>query len=141
MSENQNETPLDPAAVLGDRDDRVYGVVDDPGTDVSELEERLRSLDVEVDLDSMQVHSGRSGLDELDPEADDGGVMQRIKRTIQSIGYEGRYLDLIERELKAGHALVAVSVTEENQTAVIAAMKDQGAHDMHRHNKLTIVDL
>ena len=141
MSENQNETPLDPAAVLGDRDDRVYGVVDDPGTDVSELEERLRSLDVEVDLDSMQVHSGRSGLDELVPEADDGGVMQRIKRTIQSIGYEGRYLDLIEQELKAGHALVAVSVTEENQTAVIAAMKDQGAHDMHRHNKLTIVDL
>jgi len=108
---------------------------------VSELEERLRSLDVEVDLDSMQVHSGRSGLDELVPEADDGGVMQRIKRTIQSIGYEGRYLDVIERELKAGHALVAVSVTEENQTAVIAAMKDQGAHDMHRHNKLTIVDL
>ena len=141
MSENQNETPLDPAAVLGDRDDRVYGVVDDPETDVSELEERLRSLDVEVDLDSMQVHSGRSGLDELVAEADDGGVMQRIKRTIQSIGYEGRYLDLIERELKAGHALVAVSVTEENQTAVIAAMKDQGAHDMHRHNKLTIVDL
>ena len=141
MSENQNETPLDPAAVLGDRDDRVYGVVDDPETDVSELEERLRSLDVEVDLDSMQVHSGRSGLDELVPEADDGGVMQRIKRTIQSIGYEGRYLDLIEQELKAGHALVAVSVTEENQTAVIAAMKDQGAHDMHRHNKLTIVDL
>lgn len=139
MSDNKQEAPLDPAPVLGDREDRIYGVVDDPADDVPALMSALMELD--VDLDSVQVYRGRRGLEELSPDAEDGGMMQRIKRTLQSIGYEGRYMEMAERELKAGHALVAVAVDEEHQAPVIAAMKAQGAHDMHRYGKLTIVDL
>lgn len=138
MSDHK-ETPLDPAALLGEREDRLYGVIDNPADDVPELMSKL--ADLGVDGDSVQVYQGESGLEEMKPGYDGGGLLRRIKRSIQSIGDEGQYFDRIEAELKAGHALVAVSTDEENRSPVIAAMKAQGAHDMRRYGKLTIVDL
>ena len=135
-----DETPLtDPGAELGDKDDRVYGIVDDPPNDVPKLMSDLMQLD--VGLDSVQVYRGHSGIEELSPGSAGQGLLHRIARTVQRIGYEGRYLDLVETELKAGHALVAVAVDEEDHVSVIKAMKAHGAHDMHRFGKFTIVDL
>lgn len=137
--ENDHETPLDPVPLLGEREDEVYGVFDNPADDIPELVSKLTALGVDRDL--VQVYQGQAGLEQLKPGSTDGGVMQRIKRTIQSIGEEGGYFDLIEQELTAGHALVAVEVDEENYGSIIDAMKELGAHDMQRHGKLTIVDL
>lgn len=133
------ETPLDPARLLGEREDEVYGVVDNPAEDVPELMSKLTALG--VDCESVQVYQGQAGLEQLKPGYDGGGLMQRIKRTIQSIGEEGSYFDVLERELTAGHALVSLAVDDESRAKVIDAMKAVGAHDMQRKGKLTIVDL
>lgn len=134
-----DDTPLtDPGSALGESDDRIYGIVDDPSNDVPKLIADLMELDVE--LDSVQVYRGRRGIEELSPDHDEG-FLTRIARTVKRIGYEGQILDLVESELKAGHALVAVAVDEGDYGPVIEAMKTHGAHDMHRYGKLTIVDL
>ena len=149
MSENKKESPLDPASVLGDHDDRVFGLIDNPDVDVPELMSKLADLDVEPAM--VHVYQGQSGLQKLSPGFDGadggggvgggGGVLQGIKRAIQSLGEEGRYVERIQEELKAGHGLVTVSVDENNRSGVIAAMKEQGAHHMYRYGKLTIIDL
>ena len=133
-----DETPLtDPGAAVSEKEDRIYGIVDDPSNDVPKLVGDL--MDLDVDLDSVQVYRGRRGLEELSP--DDQGFLTRIARTVQRIGYEGRILDRVETELKAGHALVAVAADEEHHSKVIEAMKAHGAHDMHRYGRFTIIDL
>ena len=133
-----DETPLtDPGAAMHEREDRIYGIVDDPSNDVPKLMGDL--MDLDVNLDSVQVYRGRRGMEELSPT--DEGFLTRIARTVQRIGYEGRILDRVETELKAGHALVAVEVDEEHHSKVIKAMKAHGAHDMHRYGRFTIVDL
>ena len=149
MSEKKKTSPLDPAAVLGEHDDRIFGLIDNPDVDVPELILKLADLDVEPDM--VNVYQGQSGLQQLSPGFDGadggvgvgggGGVFRGIKRAIQSLGEEGRYVDRIRAELTEGHGLVTVSVDENNRSRVIAAMKEQGVHDMHRYGKLTIIDL
>ncbi len=149
MNEKKKASPLDPAAVLGEHDDRVFGLIDNPEVDVPELMSKLADLDVHPDM--VHVYQGQQGLEQLSPGFDGadggggvgggGGVLSGIKRAIQSLGEEGRYVERIQEELKAGHGLVTVSVGEDNRSAVIAAMKAQGAHHMYRYGKLTIIDL
>ena len=149
MSEQKKTSPLDPAAVLGEHDDRVFGIIDHPDVDVPELMSKLADLDVDPDM--VHVYQGETGLQQLSPGFDGadggvgvgggGGVLSGIKRAIQSLGEEGRYVDRIREELKAGHGLITVSVDENNRSLVIAAMKQQGAHHMYRYGKLTIIDL
>ena len=149
MNDKKKASPLDPASVLGEHDDRVFGLIDNPDVDVPELMSKLADLDVHPDM--VHVYQGETGLQQLSPGFDGadggvgvgggGGVLSGIKRAIQSLGEEGRYVDRIQEELKAGHGLVTVSVAESNRSRVIAAMKEQGAHHMYRYGKLTIIDL
>ena len=50
MSEHKKTSPLDPAAVLGEHDDRVFGIIDNPDVDVPELMSKLADLDVDPEL-------------------------------------------------------------------------------------------
>ena len=59
MSEHKKTSPLDPAAVLGEHDDRVFGIIDNPDVDVPELMSKLADLDVDPEL--VHVYQGQKG--------------------------------------------------------------------------------
>ena len=93
MSEHKKTSPLDPAAVLGEHDDRVFGIIDHPDVDVPELMSKLADLDVDPDM--VHVYQGETGLQQLSPGFDgaDGGV---------GVGGGGGVISGIKRESKPG---------------------------------------
>lgn len=140
MSDNEPEAPpaANPHGFIGYPTDHVYGIVDDPVTDVPQIIANLLAL--EVATDAIHVYCCHRGAEELSASGRGYGLRARIQRILQSISPEGQHLRIYEAELNKGHALIGVAVDGETKTPIIAAMKTQGAHDVHYYGRFTTID-
>ena len=118
----------------------VYGIVDDPATDVPQIMGDLLALDVATE--AIHVYCCQEGLEELSPSGEGYGLKARVQRILQAIGYEGDQLRRVERELKKGHAVVGVAVDDDDaKKAVAAVLRKRGGHDVHYYARFTIEEL
>ncbi len=128
-----------PHGFIGTPTDHVYGIVDDPQTDVPQIISDLMARDVAAD--SIHVYCCQRGLQELSPSGKGYGPRARVQRILQTITVEGQHLRTIEHELNRGHALIGVAADDATQHRVANVMRNNGAHDIHFYGRFTIVDL
>ncbi len=120
--------------------DHVYGIVDDPATDVPLVIGDLLAQNVATD--AIHVYCCQQGIEELAPSGKGYGLRARIQRILQSIGYEGEHLRRVERELGEGHAVIGVAVDDsETKRAVAGVLHKRGGHDIHYYARFIIEDL
>jgi hypothetical protein len=92
--------------------EKVVGVVDDH----QRLEGLLSSLsDAGVADGQIEVLSGESGAEKLDPTGEEHGAFQRALRTVQkALGDESERLEALNAELEAGNYVIQVGLSEED---------------------------
>jgi hypothetical protein len=119
---------------------KVIGVVDTLG----ELEAALSALGAAgFGPESIQVFSGEEGLRCIDPRGEHHGLLGRLIRIIQAIGEEQEHMRRYEHELRAGHYLVVISVTDDeaDRRRAAAILSRHGGHFVDYYGPLAIVHL
>lgn len=126
--------------------DQVVGVVPD-AAHVDEVVEALRAAGAsEADI---SVVRGGPGEGDLRPDVGEGGPVNAVVRTVQKVlGDEDERLHVLDDALEAGHHVVAVHLTGDDdderdaqKAALGAALRDHGAHDVAFYGKYQIQQL
>lgn len=117
----------------------VTGIIDEPAKLTPALD-ALRSAGF-ADA-AVEVERGEEGLADVDPDGSRHGLIGRLVRTLQQIGEEGEEWRAAAEELRAGHAVVGVSVdgAEEKERAA-ATLHQQGAHRIRYWGQWEIEEL
>jgi membrane-associated protease RseP (regulator of RpoE activity) len=97
----------------------------------------------------VDVIRGGPGEGDLRPDVGEGGPIKAIVRTAQKVlGDEDERLHVLDDALEAGHHVVTVRLTGEDdderdaaKAALGAAMRDHGAHDVAFYGKYQIQQL
>jgi hypothetical protein len=119
---------------------KVIGVLDSS----HDLDAALSSL-VEAGFapESIQAFSGEEGIRAIDPDGCYHGLLGRLTRIIQAIGAESEHMHRYDKELRAGHYLAVISVSDieaERQRAA-AILSQHGGHFVDYYAPLAIVHL
>jgi predicted amidohydrolase YtcJ len=126
--------------------EKVVGVVDDRG----QLEGLLSALaDGGTGRDQVEVLSGESGEEKLDPTGEEHGPLEKAMRTVQkALGDESERLEKLNAELEAGNYVVQVGLTAEDDDAredekqrVGRTLKQGGARDVAFYGEYQIEEL
>jgi hypothetical protein len=126
--------------------DQVVGIVPD-AAHVDEVVAALREAGASED--DVDVIRGGPGEGDLRPDVGEGGPIKAIVRTAQKVlGDEDERLHVLDDALEAGHHVVTVRLTGEDdderdaaKAALGAAMRDHGAHDVAFYGKYQIQQL
>lgn len=139
MNASTNDQParpvINPEGFRSSPDGHVYGIVDRPNADVAAVTADLLAADVE--LDAIHVYCCDEGADRLDAAGTAHGLRARVIRMVQSVGYSSDHLERIERELRAGHALIGVAIEDDRKDEVGDILQRHGGHDIVHYGKYT----
>ena len=120
---------------------RVVGIVED----VDSLDDVRQALsDVAIDDDQIEVWSGQTTAERIDPD-DPSGPVEGVVRTVQkALGEETLRLERLASAIEAGHHVVAVSVPEDDKDtrhAVGNALHEAGATGVAYYGTWAIQEL
>jgi len=119
---------------------KVVGVVDTS----DDLEAALSALAAAgLAPESIQVFSGDDGIRCIDSDGYHHGLLGRLTRIFQAVGEEYEHMRRYEEELRAGHYLVAVSVSDDEveRERVAAILSEHGGHFVDYYGPLAIKHL
>ena len=122
------EPTTNPTGFRASPNGHVYGILDDPQTDIPAVTADL--LAEHMPLDGIHIYCCSEGVDALDLTGTRHGLRARITRLVQSVGYEADHLKRIESELEAGHALIGVAVDDDRKRDVAQILHRHGGHDV-----------
>jgi hypothetical protein len=126
--------------------EKVVGVVDDR----EQLEQLLSALtEAGVGSGEVEVLSGASGEEKLDPTGDEHGPLAKAMRTVQkALGDESERLEGLNAQLEAGNYVVQVGLTaedddqrEQEKQRIGRVLKEQGAREVAFYGKNQIEEL
>jgi predicted amidohydrolase YtcJ len=126
--------------------EKVVGVVDDR-QHLSALTSAL--ADAGVGDAQVEVLSGETGEQQLDPTGDEHGPLEKAVRTVQkALGDESERLEGLNAEIEAGNLVVQVGLTAEDDDErdqekyrIGRVLKEQGARDVAFYGKNQIEEL
>lgn len=120
--------------LLADFTSQVVGIVDDLAADLPELVDHLLSMG--VPMTGIHLHAGHAGTVTLDPTGTRHGALARIRRTLQSLIYEGEP-ERARQELDAGHALIGVDVDDAHAEEIAGLLRRHHAHNLIHYGRHT----
>jgi hypothetical protein len=118
----------------GDLTGHVFGIVDEPQTDVPAITGEL--LAAGVPIDGIHMYCCRSGVEAFDAEGTRHGLRARINRVIQNLVYEDQ-LVTIERNLTAGNAVIGVDVEDGSADRIADIFRRHGGHDIVHYGRFS----
>jgi hypothetical protein len=126
--------------------EKVVGVVDDR----AHLRDLFSSLaEAGVRDADIEVLSGESGEEQLDPDGDEHGAFEKAMRTVQkALGEESQRLEHLNAEIEAGNYVVQIGLAAEDDDArddekyrIGRILKAEGARDVAFYGKNQIEEL
>ena len=124
--------------------EKVVGILDDR----ARVDELRSALD-EAGATDVEVLSGTSGEEQIDPQGDDHGAFASALRTVQkAIGDEGQRLENLNDELERGNLIVQAGLSagdddarEQQKQTVGRVMREHGARSIAFYGKHQIEEL
>lgn len=119
--------------------EQVTGVLDDPG-DLPATAQALQSAGFSEA--AVAFVGGEEALTLVDPEGREHGLLGRLTRSLEHFGEEGDEHHAAAAEVKAGHLLVAVSVSgEEEKDLAASTLRGQGVRRLRYWGRWAIEEL
>ncbi|GGI02853.1 hypothetical protein [Egicoccus halophilus] len=124
--------------------EKVVGVLDDHGA-----VDELRSALAEAGASEVEVLSGDSGEEQLDPKGDDHGPLAKAMRTVQkALGDEAERLENLNDELERGNLVVQAGLSagdddarEQEKRRIGKVMRQHGVRSIAFYGKNQIEEL
>ena len=135
MSANDaaSQPVMNPEEFQSDLTGHVFGIVDDPKTNLPAITAALLAADVPVD--GIHLYCCQPGADAFDPSGSHHGLKARITRTMQSLVYEDQ-MQVIEDALESGHGLVGVDA-DGSADRIAAILRGHSGHDIVHYGRYT----
>ncbi|MEX2504436.1 MAG: hypothetical protein WD378_06275 [Egicoccus sp.] len=124
--------------------EKVVGILDDPAA-----ADDLRSALSETGATEVEVLSGASGGEQLDPGGDEHGKLGKAMRTVQkALGDEAERLENLNTALEQGHLVVQAGLSASDDDArdrekrqIAGVMREHGVRSIAFYGKNQIEEL
>lgn len=124
--------------------EKVVGILDDP-----QAVDGLRSGLSEAGATDVEVLSGASGEEQLDPKGEEHGALGRAMRTVQkALGDEAERLENLNDELERGNLVVQAGLSasddegrDREKQQIAAVMREHGVRSIAFYGKNQIEEL